>query len=106
VLRSIQVVHDANKPVMPGLDPGIHASAMGGTVRGEDADGRDKPGHDDDVDHVFESENCRQAAADQHWHGHATCFRRGEGGLVVLSSCGHAGIINTLRRCFAGLLSL
>jgi 7,8-dihydropterin-6-yl-methyl-4-(beta-D-ribofuranosyl)aminobenzene 5'-phosphate synthase len=35
---------------------------------------------------------------DQHWHEHATCFRLGDRGLVVLSSCGHAGIINTLRR--------
>jgi 7,8-dihydropterin-6-yl-methyl-4-(beta-D-ribofuranosyl)aminobenzene 5'-phosphate synthase len=35
---------------------------------------------------------------DQHWHEHATCFRLGDRGLVVVSSCGHAGIINTLRR--------
>jgi hypothetical protein len=35
---------------------------------------------------------------DQHWNEHATCFRLGDRGLVVLSSCGHAGIINTLRR--------
>ena len=35
---------------------------------------------------------------DQHWHEHATCFRLGDRGLVVISSCGHAGIINTLRR--------
>jgi 7,8-dihydropterin-6-yl-methyl-4-(beta-D-ribofuranosyl)aminobenzene 5'-phosphate synthase len=35
---------------------------------------------------------------DQHWHEHATCFRVGERGLVVISSCGHACIINTLRR--------
>ena len=35
---------------------------------------------------------------DQHWHEHATCFRVGDRGLVVISSCGHAGIVNTLRR--------
>jgi 7,8-dihydropterin-6-yl-methyl-4-(beta-D-ribofuranosyl)aminobenzene 5'-phosphate synthase len=35
---------------------------------------------------------------DQHWHEHATCFRLGDRGLVVISSCGHAGIINTLKR--------
>jgi metal-dependent hydrolase (beta-lactamase superfamily II) len=35
---------------------------------------------------------------DQHWHEHATCFRLGDRSLVVFSSCGHAGIINTLRR--------
>ena len=35
---------------------------------------------------------------DQHWHEHATCFRVGDRGLVVITSCGHGGIINTLRR--------
>jgi hypothetical protein len=41
------MVHDANQLIMPGLDPGIHASATGAAVRGKDVDGRDKPGHDD-----------------------------------------------------------
>lgn len=35
---------------------------------------------------------------DQLWNEHATCFRLGDRGLVVITSCGHAGIINTLRR--------
>jgi metal-dependent hydrolase (beta-lactamase superfamily II) len=35
---------------------------------------------------------------DQHWHEHATCFRLGDRGLVVISSCGHGGIINTLKQ--------
>jgi hypothetical protein len=47
LLRVIQMVHDANEPSCPDLDPGIHSSAMGGAVRGKDVDGRDKPGHDD-----------------------------------------------------------
>ena len=34
---------------------------------------------------------------DQHWHEHATCFNLGDRGLVVISSCGHAGMINTLK---------
>src|SRR5262249_16142481 len=34
----------------------------------------------------------------QHWHEHATCFRLGDRGLRVITSCGHAGIINTLKR--------
>jgi hypothetical protein len=34
---------------------------------------------------------------DQHWHEHATCFRLGDRGLVVIGSCGHADIMNTLR---------
>jgi 7,8-dihydropterin-6-yl-methyl-4-(beta-D-ribofuranosyl)aminobenzene 5'-phosphate synthase len=51
------------------------------------------------VNHHFSAEELAgQAVPDQHWHEHATCFRLGDRGLVVISSCGHAGIINTLRR--------
>ena len=57
MLRLIRMVHDAIQPVMPGLDPGIHASATDGALSGKDVDGRDKPGHDDNVNHVFESEH-------------------------------------------------
>jgi 7,8-dihydropterin-6-yl-methyl-4-(beta-D-ribofuranosyl)aminobenzene 5'-phosphate synthase len=48
--------------------------------------------------HFTPEELSGQPVPDQHWHEHATCFRLGDRGLVVLSSCGHAGIINTLRR--------
>ena len=48
--------------------------------------------------HVTEDELAGKPQPDQHWHEHATCFRLGDRGLVVISSCGHAGIINTLRR--------
>src|SRR6202453_1413778 len=51
------------------------------------------------LDHHFTAEELAgQPVPDQHWHEHATCFRLGDRGLVVISSCGHAGIINTLRR--------
>ena len=51
------------------------------------------------ADHHFtDAELAGAAVPDQHWHEHATCFRLGDRGLVVISSCGHAGIINTLRR--------
>ena len=33
--------------------------------------------------------------ADPHLHEHATCFNVKDRGLVVISSCGHAGIVNT-----------
>jgi 7,8-dihydropterin-6-yl-methyl-4-(beta-D-ribofuranosyl)aminobenzene 5'-phosphate synthase len=50
-------------------------------------------------DHHFAADELAGAVvADQHWHEHATCFRLGDRGLVVITSCGHAGIINTLRR--------
>ena len=48
--------------------------------------------------HFTEEELSGKPQPDQHWHEHATCFRVGDRGLVVVSSCGHAGIINTLRR--------
>jgi 7,8-dihydropterin-6-yl-methyl-4-(beta-D-ribofuranosyl)aminobenzene 5'-phosphate synthase len=36
--------------------------------------------------------------ADEHLHEHATCFNVKGRGLVVISSCGHAGIVNTVRQ--------
>src|SRR5271169_5583838 len=48
--------------------------------------------------HFTPEELAGNPVPDQHWHEHATCFRLGDRGLVVISSCGHAGIINTLRR--------
>ena len=48
--------------------------------------------------HFSADELAGKPEPDQHWHEHATCFRLGDRGLVVLTSCGHAGIINTLRR--------
>jgi 7,8-dihydropterin-6-yl-methyl-4-(beta-D-ribofuranosyl)aminobenzene 5'-phosphate synthase len=51
------------------------------------------------MNHHFTAEELAgEPVPDQHWHEHATCFRLGDRGLVVISSCGHAGIINTLRR--------
>ncbi|HYL87644.1 MAG TPA: MBL fold metallo-hydrolase [Burkholderiales bacterium] len=35
---------------------------------------------------------------DQHIHEHATCYNLRGKGLVVITSCGHAGIINTIRQ--------
>jgi len=50
-------------------------------------------------DHHFSADELAgKAVPDQHWHEHATCFNLGDRGLIVMSSCGHAGIINTLRR--------
>jgi 7,8-dihydropterin-6-yl-methyl-4-(beta-D-ribofuranosyl)aminobenzene 5'-phosphate synthase len=48
--------------------------------------------------HFTADELAGKPEPDQHWHEHATCFRLGDRGLVVITSCGHAGIINTLRR--------
>lgn len=35
---------------------------------------------------------------DEHIHEHGTCFNVKDRGLVVMSSCGHAGILNTVRQ--------
>ena len=51
--------------------------------------------------HFTADELAGKPVPDQHWHEHATCFRLGDRGLVVISSCGHAGIVNTLRRAQA-----
>ena len=43
--------------------------------------------------------NCREKfVADEHVHEHATCFHVKDKGLVVISSCGHAGIVNSVRQ--------
>jgi 7,8-dihydropterin-6-yl-methyl-4-(beta-D-ribofuranosyl)aminobenzene 5'-phosphate synthase len=35
---------------------------------------------------------------DEHHHEHATCFHLKDRGLVVISSCGHTGIVNSTRQ--------
>ena len=35
---------------------------------------------------------------DEHIHEHATCFNVRDKGLVVMSSCGHVGIVNSVRQ--------
>ena len=50
------------------------------------------------MNHHFTAEELAgKPQPDQHWHEHATCFRLGDRGLVVISSCGHSGLINALR---------
>lgn len=47
------------------------------------------------------SENAKaggKPVQDQHIHEHGTCFNVKDRGLVVVSSCGHAGIVNTARQ--------
>ena len=34
---------------------------------------------------------------DEHIHEHATCFNLKDKGLIVISSCGHVGIVNSVR---------
>jgi len=48
--------------------------------------------------HFTASELAGTPEPDQHWHEHATCFRLGDRGLVIISSCSHCGVVNTVRR--------
>jgi len=48
--------------------------------------------------HFSAAELSGQPQPDQHLHEHATCFHVRDRGLVVITSCGHGGIINTINR--------
>ena len=48
--------------------------------------------------HFSQAELAGQPVPDQHLHEHGTCFHVKDRGLVVITSCGHGGIINTVRR--------
>ncbi|HYZ30791.1 MAG TPA: MBL fold metallo-hydrolase [Crenalkalicoccus sp.] len=48
--------------------------------------------------HFTPAELAGQPVPDQHLHEHATCYHVRDRGLVVITSCGHGGIINTVRR--------
>src|SRR6201998_1241299 len=74
----------AGHPFTPGCEGGIK-------------DGLGRAPHAYMNHHFTAEELAGKPQPDQHWHEHATCFRLGERGLVVISSCGHSGIINALR---------
>jgi 7,8-dihydropterin-6-yl-methyl-4-(beta-D-ribofuranosyl)aminobenzene 5'-phosphate synthase len=48
--------------------------------------------------HFTAAELSGQPQPDQHLHEHATCFNVRDRGLLVVTSCGHGGIVNTVRR--------
>jgi 7,8-dihydropterin-6-yl-methyl-4-(beta-D-ribofuranosyl)aminobenzene 5'-phosphate synthase len=52
-------------------------------------------------DHYTEQERAGRLVRDQHEDEHATCYIVKGRGLVVISSCGHSGIINTVRSAMA-----
>jgi 7,8-dihydropterin-6-yl-methyl-4-(beta-D-ribofuranosyl)aminobenzene 5'-phosphate synthase len=52
-------------------------------------------------DHYSETERKGKLVRDQHPDEHATCYIVKGRGLVVISSCGHAGIVNTVRSAMA-----
>ena len=48
--------------------------------------------------HYAPAELLGQTVPDEHLHEHATCFNVKDRGLVVVSSCGHVGIVNSARQ--------
>jgi 7,8-dihydropterin-6-yl-methyl-4-(beta-D-ribofuranosyl)aminobenzene 5'-phosphate synthase len=51
--------------------------------------------------HFSPAELAGQPVPDQHLHEQATCYHVKGRGLVVITSCGHGGILNTIRRARA-----
>ena len=54
-----------------------------------------------DPSHFTKEEREGKLVFDNHWGEHATCFNVKDRGLVVISSCGHAGLINSIRQAQA-----
>jgi len=50
-----------------------------------------------DASHFDPQEQAGAIVPDKFWYEHATCFNVKDRGLVVISSCGHAGIVNTVK---------
>jgi 7,8-dihydropterin-6-yl-methyl-4-(beta-D-ribofuranosyl)aminobenzene 5'-phosphate synthase len=48
--------------------------------------------------HYLPAEMLGKIVPDEHIHEHATCFNVEDRGLVVISSCGHVGIVNSVRQ--------
>jgi 7,8-dihydropterin-6-yl-methyl-4-(beta-D-ribofuranosyl)aminobenzene 5'-phosphate synthase len=48
--------------------------------------------------HYTPAELQGKIVPDEHVHEHATCFNVKDKGLVVISSCGHVGIVNSARQ--------
>jgi 7,8-dihydropterin-6-yl-methyl-4-(beta-D-ribofuranosyl)aminobenzene 5'-phosphate synthase len=48
--------------------------------------------------HYTPAELQGKVVPDEHVHEHATCFNVKDRGLVVISSCGHVGIVNSARQ--------
>jgi 7,8-dihydropterin-6-yl-methyl-4-(beta-D-ribofuranosyl)aminobenzene 5'-phosphate synthase len=48
--------------------------------------------------HYLPAELDGKIVPDEHVHEHATCYNIKDKGLVVISSCGHVGIVNSVRQ--------
>jgi 7,8-dihydropterin-6-yl-methyl-4-(beta-D-ribofuranosyl)aminobenzene 5'-phosphate synthase len=51
-----------------------------------------------DATHYTPAELLGKIVPDEHYHEHATCYHVKDRGLVVISSCGHRGIVNVVKQ--------
>ena len=58
----------------------------------------EKDGMGCNMSHFSPAELQGKIIPDEHVHEHATCFNVKDRGLVVISSCGHVGIVNSVRQ--------
>jgi 7,8-dihydropterin-6-yl-methyl-4-(beta-D-ribofuranosyl)aminobenzene 5'-phosphate synthase len=59
---------------------------------------RQKDGAGCNWSHYLPAEMEGRIVPDEHIHEHATCFNLKDKGLIVISSCGHVGIVNSVRQ--------
>ena len=59
---------------------------------------KQKDGAGCNASHYLPAEMEGKIVPDEHIHEHATCFNLKDKGLVVISSCGHVGIVNSVRQ--------
>ena len=50
------------------------------------------------IGHYLPAEMDGKIVPDEHIHEHATCFNIKDRGLVIISSCGHVGIVNSVKQ--------
>ncbi len=51
-----------------------------------------------DATHYTPAELLGKIVPDEHYHEHATCYHVKDRGLVIISSCGHRGIVNVAKQ--------
>ncbi len=85
--------HDLGQAFTTGYIPrNSFETVSGGSMVLEDAE---------DYNHFTDSELAGKLVKDLHPDEHATCYVLQGKGLVVISSCGHAGLINTVKAAMA-----
>ncbi len=58
----------------------------------------EKAGAGCDAGRYLSADMNGKTVPDEHLHEHATCYHVRDKGLVVISSCGHVGIVNSVRQ--------